>query len=393
MNILQKLSNNKYINALNETMIMIIPITIIGGFSCLLAQYYDYLIIPYYLTLGIISLYICMGYTYKLSLYYQIPTMEVVFISMIAFLLIMITPESFNNDILSFIETLGASNMFFALIISILCVEITQKCFHYHFVINISNKASKAIQSSFEILIPMILILFICLFSNILCIYITNNGISNLFQIILSPLLSLSESLPSMIILCLCSGLLDFFGLQGHKTIGTLITSICTTNLALNLAAYNAHEDMTHIFAGSYISMWTGWLISIALLISILFVGKSTHLKTLSKASIIPTMFNINETLVLGLPSILNIYIFIPSMICRIFNLIVSYVCSYYNIIGKIYLTVPWTIPTPIAIYLSTMDIYALFLWILLLICNIVIFIPFVRKYDQSLLKKESLQQ
>ena len=52
-------------------------------------------------------------------------------------------------------------------------------------------------------------------------------------------------------------------------------------------------------------------------------------------------------------------------------------------------MVLPWTTPAPIAAVLSSMDIKALFIWIALVIVDVLILCPFVKSYNKTLLKEE----
>lgn len=161
-------------------------------------------------------------------------------------------------------------------------------------------------------------------------------------------------------------------------------------NVALNLEAYNAGQPMTHIFAGQFNGVWGGWCTYIALLIAMILVGKSQQIKALCKLAPLSTAFNINEPLVFGVPTVLNVFTLIPTLVCTVINICVAYGATYFGLIGKTYLVLPWTTPAPLAAFLSTMDWKALVLWIILCAIDVLIIIPFMRNYDKQLLAEES---
>lgn len=415
--IAEKLSKQRHLAAVRDAMGILIPLTIIGGFAILLAQppvnpetmrgtnffyqfllaWYDWshansaiLMIPYNLTLGAISLYVVGAVAYRLSESYQLPKLESAFTAILTFLAIAAAPIALENGTFMNMSNLGAGGMFTAIIVALLTVEITNVFVSRNITIKMPASVPPNVASPFKILIPMAINVVGFILLNTLCTSLTGDGLANLLTNLLQPLLSATESLPSILILLLISQLFWFFGIHGDNMVGTVVTPIITMNVALNLEAYNAGQPMTHIFAGQFNGVWGGWCTYIALLIAMMLVGKSQQIKALCKLAPLSTAFNINEPLVFGVPTVLNVFTLIPTLVCTVINICVAYGATYFGLIGKTYLVLPWTTPAPLAAFLSTMDWKALVLWIILCAIDVLIIIPFMRNYDKQLLAEES---
>ena len=415
--IAEKLSKQRHLAAVRDAMGILIPLTIIGGFAILLAQppvntetmrgtnffyqfllaWYDWshansaiLMIPYNLTLGAISLYVVGAVAYRLSESYQLPKLESAFTAILTFLAIAAAPIALENGTFMNMSNLGAGGMFTAIIVALLTVEITNVFVSRNITIKMPASVPPNVASPFKILIPMAINVVGFILLNTLCTSLTGDGLANLLTNLLQPLLSATESLPSILILLLISQLFWFFGIHGDNMVGAVVTPIITMNVALNLEAYNAGQPMTHIFAGQFNGVWGGWCTYIALLIAMILVGKSQQIKALCKLAPLSTAFNINEPLVFGVPTVLNVFTLIPTLVCTVINICVAYGATYFGLIGKTYLVLPWTTPAPLAAFLSTMDWKALVLWIILCAIDVLIIIPFMRNYDKQLLAEES---
>ena len=81
----------------------------------------------------------------------------------------------------------------------------------------------------------------------------------------------------------------------------------------------------------------------------------------------------------------LNILTFIPSLVCTIFNVAIAYGATYYGLMGRTCMSVPWTLPAPLYAFLSTMDWKAIIVWLFLFVVNVLIFLPFMLSYDKQL--------
>lgn len=417
--IAEKLSKQRHLAAVRDAMGILIPLTIVGGFAILLAQppvdpttmtgsnffyqfllaWYDWaqanatiLMIPYNLTLGAISLYVVGAVAYRLAERYQLPKLESTFTALLVFLSVGAAPQALENGTFMNMANLGAGGMFTAIIVSIIVIEITNVFVKKNITIKMPASVPPNVASPFKVLIPMAVNVIGFLLLNMLCTNITGDGLCSLLANLLQPLLSATESLPSILILLLISQLFWFFGIHGDNMVGAVVTPIITMNVALNLEAYNAGQPMTHIFAGQFNGVWGGWCTYIALLIAMILVSKSQQLRALCKLAPLSTAFNINEPLVFGVPTVLNVFTLIPTMLCTILNICIAYAATYFNIIGKTYLVLPWTTPAPLAAFLSTMDWKAFVLWILLCLLDILILLPFVKNYDKQLLSDEKQQ-
>ncbi len=196
-------------------------------------------------------------------------------------------------------------------------------------------------------------------------------------------------SLPSVLLITTIVSMFWFFGIHGDNMVSAIVTPITTTALAENLAAYTAGQPLPFIYAGSVSSIFGGWMTFTALQLLMLTVCKSKQLTSLVKVSLVPSCFNINEPGVFGIPFVLNVYLLIPTTICHLLNFTVYYICASIGLVGKFFMTLPFTTPGPIAAFLATMDWRTVVLWFILLAANYFIVLPFMKAYDKTLCAAE----
>ena len=135
-------------------------------------------------------------------------------------------------------------------------------------------------------------------------------------------------------------------------------------------------------------------MLILLILFNLNFVCKNKRLRSLGHLAIPSSLFNINEPLVFGVPTVLNILTFIPSMICVAINLAVAYLSTAAGLMNKTCMSVPWTLPAPLYAFLSTMDYRAIIIWFVLFAIDIIIFIPFMKSYDKQMdLEDEKLSE
>ena len=195
----------------------------------------------------------------------------------------------------------------------------------------------------------------------------------------------------SVLLLTFLSTLFWFFGIHGDNMMSAVVTPITTMALAANAEAVAAGEAMPYIYAGSMAAVFGGWIVcNNAMNLVVLLTAKSKRTRSLAKVAAIPAFFDIAEPYVFGLPEVLNVYYFIPAVICQILNLTVYYVLATLNIVGRFYITLPFTTPAPLQALLGTGgNVPAFLLSIVLIVVNMVIFYPFMKTYDKQLIKEE----
>ncbi len=112
--------------------------------------------------------------------------------------------------------------------------------------------------------------------------------------------------------------------------------------------------------------------------------------KTLGKVVIIPSIFNINEPIIFGLPIVLNPYFAAPFILAPIADGIITWFAMITHLVNRTIALVPWTLPAPIGAYMATgFDWRAIILTIINIFVAILIYFPFFKIWDKRQLEKE----
>lgn len=217
--------------------------------------------------------------------------------------------------------------------------------------------------------------------------------IPELVMKIFEPLLHVSDSLPSIIILLLIIHILWFAGLHGTNIVDAIVKAITLSNLAINQAALQAGEPVTKIFAGGFFDSYVfmgGVGTTLGLAIAMVR-SKNEHIKSIGKLSIVPAVFNINEPIMFGAPVVMNPVLMIPFIALPIINATIAWIFTKINIIGHIVSLVPWTTPGPLAALLATnLNVGSMILSLVLIFTSYLIYVPFLKAYEISLEKEEA---
>lgn len=124
---------------------------------------------------------------------------------------------------------------------------------------------------------------------------------------------------------------------------------------------------------------------TLGLLIAIFIVTRRGSQNKIAKISIIPSLFNINDILIYGLPIVFNPFYLIPFVFIPMLLMLISLLALQFGFI-TIYETavVSWTTPPLLSGWLLTESWRGVALQILLIALSTVCYIPFVRKAEEK---------
>lgn len=441
MPIAMKMASNRHLNALKDGFVFTMPFLIVGSFILLLVnlpfrdvntplymKWYDNLMIahkanlvqPFYVSMGIMSLFVAFGIGSSLAGQYKLNNTTGGFLALFTFLLTaaklewapiggyQATELLGNNDYLmnTFHQGSGwmpimdaryldAKGLFTAIIGAFVSIEIFRLLVSKKMTIKLPDSVPPAIAKSFELLTPIVAVILIFHPISLLVQNLKGIFIPELLQQIFRPLVSASDSLPAVIGILLVVHILWFAGLHGVNVVVAIINPIILTNLATNQAALQAGEKASKIFAGGFLDSFVylgGAGATLGLAIA-MFLSKKDHIKSIGKISLIPGLFNINEPIIFGAPIVMNPILFIPFLFTPIINATIAWFCVKGGLVGHIVSLVPWTTPAPIAALLaSNFSVGAFILSTLLTLLSAAIYYPFLKVYEASLDREEAME-
>lgn len=307
--------------------------------------------------------------------------------SLVLFLML-ISPSLVNEGEITFtLSRFGASGMFLSIITGL-------------FVAGIMNFAAKHSLFKEDTPIPDFVVGWFNSLLPITFILIVGWLITFQFQIdffevviwVFSPLAKIVQSYPGFVLSVFIPVFLYTFGISGWVMM-PVVYPVYMAGLAENSELVGKGMDAINIATQETcyaFSSMGGIGTTLALAVMMVFLTKSAQLKAIGKATIIPSIFNINEPLVFGAPIAFNPYLMIPMWINAILVPSIAYGAMYFgfvNIPSETFLL--WYMPYPFTSYLATQDFRAVILAIVIFVITWFVFLPFLRAYDNSLLKKE----
>lgn len=424
----------KVVRAITAAGMAVVPFTIVGSmflvfsilpqafsfwpivadvFSASFDKFKALYMIANYATMGTLSIYFVLSLAYELTKIYaeeeklNLSPLNGALLALFAF--IMTVPQIvFEGGVMSALTSLkegsviadgwamsngvtrfGTSGIFTAIIMAVVTVLLYRMCVKHNWVIKMPESVPEGVSRGFTALIPGFVVAFTVLIVNGILVAIG----TDIFQIIAIPFAfvgKLTNTWIGLVIIYLITQALWIVGIHGANIVWAFVNPIALVNMASNAA------DGTHyIVADEFSNMFViagGSGATLGLCIWCAFRARSSQLSAIGKASVVPAVFNINEPLIFGLPIIYNPALAIPFMTAPIVSMSIYYLAMKLNMINAIIAQVPWPAPVGIGAFLGTADIKAVPLAIICAVAAFLVYWPFIRRYDNQLLKEEGVE-
>lgn len=180
-----------------------------------------------------------------------------------------------------------------------------------------------------------------------------------------------------------------YFGFHGTNVLSNLVVPITTMTLMLNAQAYLFSEPLPYLFAGLMHTLYGNYVIFNAINLWIHFAARSKHLKELVKTSRVPSLFNINESIIYGVPLVKNKIVYRAFLIANALNMVIVIQLMQIGWLERFWLALPFVIPAFAQAGIATLSWNSVFVWFALLIMDLAIIFPFLRKHDRQLNQAE----
>ena len=403
-------ASQRHIAAIRDGFIGAMPFMIVGSFLLVFAfppfspdttfafgqwwlamskEYFNEIMTPFNMSMGIMSCYISAGIAYNLAQHYKLDAFPTAMLSLMTFLLIA-APMEDGKLSASF---LGGTGIFTTIIVAIYVTELTRFLKVNNIGIKLPEQVPQKIRQSFDLLIPAMIV--------ILTIYPLNLVIQGQLGMILpaaimdlfTPLISASDSLPAILLAVFVAHALWFAGIHGAAIVGGIMAPFWLVNLGLNQDALAVGAELPATFAEPF---WSFFIVlggsgATFALVLLYLRSKSVHLKAVGKLCIVPSIFNINEPVIFGSPIVMNPILFIPFVGAPMINATIAYIAVHTGMIGQVISLVPWTAPAPIgAAWAAGWQMSNGALVIGLIVLDLAIYYPFFKIYEKELLKQEA---
>lgn len=290
-----------------------------------------------------------------------------------------------------FAERLGTSGIFTGILMACLATWLYKVCVKRNWTIKLPDAVPTGVSKSFTALIPMFVITFAVLIISA-CLIMLGYDIYRIIAVPFSFVTHVTNSWYGMIIIYFLIGALWSVGIHGATIITSLTSPIVLANMSANaeLMKTGGHPLA---YAGEFNNCFVtigGSGATLGLVLLMVFMAKSEQLKVLGKASVAPSIFNINEPIIFGTPMIYNPYMVVPFILAPIVSALIAFFAIDLGIVSPMIAQVPWPTPVGIGAFLGTAgDFKAVILAFVCIIIATLIYIPFFKVYDHKLVQEE----
>lgn len=293
-------------------------------------------------------------------------------------------------------DTFGAVGMFLAMIVALIAAEIYCAILRRNIVIKMPDSVPPAVSDSFTSLIPAAVILTLAFFVRQgMAMTSWETCQTVIYSLVQAPLTAVGASLPGNLVASLLNGVFWIFGLHGQTIVGTIFNPLWKAAQLENLAAFQAGAtDMPNIITSQFMlcNVWIGGGgCTLPLVVYMFFFAKSKQVKQIANVAIVPSIFNINEPIIFGLPIVLNPVLALPFILVPCVLTAFNYAVISMEIFpAPVGIAVPWTCPMIFSGYLLTgAKISGAVLQILNFIIGFLIYMPFIARWDRMKLNEE----
>ena len=259
--------------------------------------------------------------------------------------------------------------------------------------IRMPESVPPSIAKSFNVLIPAFLVTTILGLIEVLIVWVFATDIPTIIaKFFQAPLVASFQSIGGLVLYVFLSNLLWAFGLHGTFILGSIGEPIMLTAIQENMDALKNGEALPNIVTKPFLDAF-GWMggggMIICLVIAIMIASKREDYRSITKVGIVPSLFNVSEPLMFGIPVVFNPLLGIPLIIVPIVTVTLAYYATALGLIAKTSVLIPWTTPPIISGYLATNgDWKASLLQVILIAIGVLIYIPFVKMANKAAQKE-----
>lgn len=408
-NISMKLSGSPAFSALSNGMGGAMGLIMIGAIvqiGCVLGttffgmdangELYQILYTPYRLTMGCLALFLSFNLANAYAKNLNMNGVTSGICSIVCFFLVAcpLQVAKVGEQVITAInlDHMGSGSMFVAMAIGFISVRISKFAMDRNWIIRMPDVVPEGILNSFNSIIPTGLNILFWYGLSVL-IAQTTGGAMTLSTVITAALavpVSYLTSVPGMFLVLTIQQFLWFFGIHGTGVIFNALmvpyVAAFMTNAQLAAAGQPLVFSAIFLLGASSIMGGTGNTLPLVILG---MRSKSEQIRTISKASLVPGIFNINEPVVFGMPIMYNPILFIPYLLNPLIIALLLYIGYSTELLALPQVLIMTTLPVLMSTFMSTLDWKNVGFAILCFPLLLVIWYPFFKIYEKQCIDQE----
>ncbi|BAD39937.1 PTS sugar transporter subunit IIC [Symbiobacterium thermophilum] len=389
----EKVANNAWISGLQKAILKALPMVLVGSLITIYnvvrnfaPSLPDLRPISTY-TFGLISLFMvfCVPY-YILELKNVHKTKFVAGFTGIALFFIMLNPTVTDQGYVFNFSGFGAGGMFVAIVAGLFTAAV-MLLFRRLTFFKEDSVMPDFVKEWFDSMLPI----FVVVFVGWLVVIRWGFDIYSAIVALFTPLMSIAQSLPGMILLYLIPTVFYSMGISGWVFQPILNpVQLFAINANAEAAAAGAVAQYPFTAETTYAFLSLGGRGATLSLVLLLLFAHSKRLKALGRASSVPAVLNINEPVVFGTVA-WNPILMIPMWLNGLILPLITYFALKTGLVPiPTEVFTMWYVPIGISSWLVTKSVSGLILTAVNFLVSLAIWFPFFKLYDSQEAAKEA---
>ena len=369
----------------------------IGGFFGWKAgdTVYDSIYLVYNMTMGILAFFLAFSLAYNYAKKLKVNPLQSGFTSMVCFLLLcapvqtVALADGTTKQVLDF-AGLGSSSIFVAIIVGMFSVRITKFAVDHNWMLRLPDSVPEGVLNGFNSIIPAGINIILWYGLSLLIESFTGTTLANLIIYVLSIPINYLVSPVGMVIVLLLAQLFWFFGIHGTTVIYSVLMipmlEVYASNAELAAAGLPLEFSFIFLMGANGIMGGAGNTLPVCIMG---YKSKSEQIRAVSRASLVPGLFGINEPMVFGFPIMYNPILLIPFVLCPIVVMGLMGIAYYFGLMAYPSVLVIACMPLIFQNYITTLDWKNCVFAVLMFPVCWLIWYPFFKLYEKQCIANE----
>lgn len=292
---------------------------------------------------------------------------------------------------------LGTKGLLASFIAAFITVKMYKFCVEKDVTIHMPKEVPETISQMFRDVFPFSFSVLVCVIIDLIVRNLFGYTFAEAIITLLQPLFTAADGYLGICIIWGAMAMFWFVGVHGPSIVEPAIAAIIYANVDANLALFKAGHQAANVLTvglGNFVGTMGGTGATLVVPFLFMLFARSKQLKAVGKTTFIPVCFAVNEPLLFATPIVLNPYFFVPFLLAPMVNVsLFKFFVDVLKMNSFIYV-LPWATPAPIGLILGTgISFLAVLLAVLLIVVDGIIYLPFVKAYDASLLEEEKQKE
>lgn len=292
---------------------------------------------------------------------------------------------------------LGTKGLLASFIAAFITVKMYKFCVEKDVTIHMPKEVPGTISQMFRDVFPFSFSVLVCVIIDLIVRNLFGYTFAESIITLLQPLFTAADGYLGICIIWGAMAMFWFVGVHGPSIVEPAIAAIIYANVDANLALFKAGHQAANVLTvglGNFVGTMGGTGATLVVPFLFMLFARSKQLKAVGKTTFIPVCFAVNEPLLFATPIVLNPYFFVPFLLAPMVNVsLFKFFVDVLKMNSFIYV-LPWATPAPIGLILGTgISFLAVLLAVLLIVVDGIIYLPFVKAYDASLLEEEKQKE